>query len=134
MCSQEWERLAPLNESLDYQWEPEARLLRSSAHSTHELQQTYFEEDMYEYWFSYNERLPTTTPVSIALYAGIKGYVAEHAIPRFVNSAGDTQTFMNWWENDRIVDTNAFAKTYDREEKMVNRNWTTPFQVRETLN
>lgn len=134
MCSQEWERNAPYKESIFYPWDDEIRLLRTLAHSSHKLQQTILDVDMYEYWFAYKERLPTTTPASFALYAGLKGFVAEHAIPRFVNSAGDSQLNVNWWSGDRIIDTNEYSKTYDREEKMQNRNWTSPFGVRDSLN
>lgn len=108
-------------------------MLRTSATSTPTLQQTYYDIDMFDYWFAYNERLPTTTPASLALYAGVKGFVAEHAIPRFINTAGDLKTNVNWSVNDTLVDTNRFKSTFEREEKMVDRNWTTPFQVRETL-
>ena len=63
---------------------------------------------MYDYWFAYSERLPTTTPASMALYAGVRGFVAEHAIPRFVNTAGDQQPNVNWAVDDRVLDTNRF--------------------------
>lgn len=57
-------------------------------------------------------------------------YVVEAAVPRMVNSAGDTQFGVDWQLNDKMVDTNAYSKTLDKEESMLNRNWTTPFQVR----
>jgi len=44
---------------------------------------------MNSYWTNYLNNRATTTPASLALQAGLTGFVAESAIPRFINSAGD---------------------------------------------
>lgn len=50
-----------------------------------------------------------------------------------INTAGDPQFEVDWHLDDKIVDTNGYAKAYDKVVNMQNRNWTTPYQVRETL-
>lgn len=89
---------------------------------------------MNSYWTNYLSNRATTTPASLALQAGLTGFVAESAIPRFINTAGDLQLNVDWQLNDRINDTNFDRSTFEATISMQNRNWTTPFLVRESLN
>ena len=111
-------------------------MLRSTAKSTSTLQQFVSTSEYWgsEYWGSYNRRLPTTPPAGSAIAAGVRGYVAQHAIPRFINTAGDLSLSIDWINDDKILDTDGFSSSINRTSTMVERNWTTPFQVRETLN
>jgi len=53
--------------------------------------------------------------------------VAQHAIPRFINTAGDLSLDIDWINDDRILDTDGFSTSINRTSSMVERNWTTPF-------
>ena len=61
------------------------------------------------------------------------GFVVWNTIPRLINSAGDPQFNVDWHLNDRIVDTDTDNTTQTKNYQMVSRNWTTPYQVRETI-
>ena len=99
-------------------------MLRTSAPT---LQQSNSDRSRSEYWQSYNKRLPTTPPAASAIAAGVRGYVAQHAIPRFINTAGDLSLDIDWINDDRILDTDGFSTSINRTSSMVERNWTTPF-------
>ena len=86
MCSQEWKRNAPYNLRNSFKWTPDTRLLMESNH--HQLQSLSNPANN-DYWKIYLATPQTTTPASIALFSGLTGFVAEAAIPRFINAAGD---------------------------------------------
>jgi len=85
------------------------------------------------YWRSYLSRPPKTTPASLMLEAKVEGIVVWNVIPRLINNAGDQQYDVAWHENDRIVDTNSLPSSFEKKIEMQDRNWTTPFQVRERI-
>jgi len=127
--AQEWIRNSPVKESDYYSWAPEQRLRQE-----HAKLQRINDQNTNKFWSNYLTTQPTTTPASLALEAGVKAITVWNAIPRMINNAGDPQLNNNWSEGDKIVDTNDYEKGYNKTANMLHRNWTTPFQVRESLN
>jgi hypothetical protein len=127
-CAQEFERIAPIRENIAYQWAPEERRLRSERNL-----KSIRDTNINQYWRAYLKDPPTTTPLSLAINGGVSAYVVWNAIPRVVNAAGDPAFLVDWYTEDRVVDTNNFRSTFDMEPSMVDRNWETPYQVREYI-
>lgn len=73
---------------------------------------------MNDYWTNYLDTKTTTTPASLAIAAGLTGFVAESAIPRFINTAGDLQLNVDWILNDRINDTNFDRTSFETTATM----------------
>jgi len=127
--AQEWVRYSPVIESDSFSWAPEQRLRQE-----HQKLQRINDQNINLFWANYLETPPTTTPLSLAIEAGVKAITIWNAIPRMINNAGDPNLNNNWSEGDKIVDTNDFDKSYNKTVNMMHRNRTTPYQVRENLN
>jgi len=105
MCSQEWEREAPL-----IQRQEGGRLL--------------FPNDFFENFSEYRDK--AQPPASQALLGNVSGYVAEAAVPRFVQGNGSIVNFRDWASGDRIVDTDDERSTFASSERMQDRDRTIP--------
>ena len=58
----------------------------------------------------------------------MRGFVAEAAIPRFVDKLGNVNSSRNWGEKDKIVDIDGYPNTYDIESTTVDRNKFKPLE------
>ena len=118
MCSQTWLRNAEYNQSSSYDWRLAYQPSIASLHSDDtksRLQSGYESFDANKYWRQYFAYTPTTTPASIALTAGLTGFVAEHAIPRFISTYGELRKDINWSADDYIVDSDSNRKRFTND-------------------
>ena len=118
MCSQEWYRQvgAPLGGVDDGR-----RLLGPRAVSG--------------YWSNYDvNRGRAQPPASQALLGKMRGFVAEAAVPRFVDKLGNVNPSRNWGEKERMVNADGNTNSYDIEPSTKDRNAFRPIEgFRRTL-
>ena len=75
------------------------------------------------FWQRYEETWGgAQPPASQALLGGLEGFVAEAAVPRFVDRLGAVNTLRNWGELDKMRDTDAKPWTYEFFMETVDRN------------
>lgn len=79
------------------------------------------------YWANYKKYWGAPQPpASQALEAGLSGYVAEAAVPRFVSKIGSLNRDRNWAAGDEngdfMVDTNDYRNLYVRVDRTKDRD------------